>query len=625
MIREKKIVDKVAVYNGTTGTSIGRHEPIIEGWHSAKPVGNRFSHSALPDWIRFEDLFDLKEIQEIQDTFAVAAGVAAVITKIDGTPITQPSNFCRLCKDIILKSEVGCMNCFCSDMLLGKQEETKAQICLSGGLWGTGLGISVYRQHIANCLIGQVRDETQTEEEMRCYAGRIGVKEEVFLEAFREVPFMAKERFEKMVDFLHALVDCLSKLAYRDLLQARLIAENSQMGHLLKDYAADMELKVEERTKELSEFNQQIIILNDRLMQTNAVLEEEIERRRVQEMELFLREKQFRAMTDLLTFSDKAVDSVLKTILQGGLQLIGAPGGCIGLKEESGMTFLVGHVAGVYPERIGMSVSIETGLVGQVFKTGLVQCSANYRHYSHSLMSEDCEDISSAIAVPLTWNGIVHGVMIVSWVEQKHQITAENVAILQQYGQLASIVLGNALTYQRSEYFAFHDTLTGLANRAALKQRMDEELQRGNAQGGAVLFIDLDNLKIINDHFGHNCGDKVIVEVAIRIKTILPENSFVARVGGDEFIAILPSENRSSIASIAETLLTLLRSDYNFYGRAIKTSASIGVTLYPGDANIAEELMINADAAMYAAKAGGKNSWRFFEKSMLEDSLERLF
>ena len=141
----------------------------------------------------------------------------------------------------------------------------------------------------------------------------------------------------------------------------------------------------------------------------------------------------------------------------------------------------------------------------------------------------------------------------------------------------------------------------------------------------AVYLIDIDNFKFINDHFGHNCGDKVIVEVAIRIKTILPENSFVARVGGDEFIAILPSENRSSIASIAETLLTLLRSDYNFYGRAIKTSASIGVTLYPGDANIAEELMINADAAMYAAKAGGKNSWRFFEKSMLEDSLERLF
>jgi len=114
--------------------------------------------------VAFEDLFDLKEIQRIQDEFAVATGVASLITRADGTPITEPSNFTHLCRDIIRKTEKGCSNCFRSDAVLGRYHPDGpiVQPCLSGGLWDAGATISVGDYHVANWLIGQVRDEAQT-------------------------------------------------------------------------------------------------------------------------------------------------------------------------------------------------------------------------------------------------------------------------------------------------------------------------------------------------------------------------------------------------------------------------------------------------------------------------------
>jgi CheY-like chemotaxis protein len=115
------------------------------------------SHSN-PDIPSFESLFDLKEIQDIQDSFAAATGVASIITDVEGKPITTPSNFCRLCRDIIRGTENGLFNCMQSDCIIGRYHEggPVIQPCLSGGLWDAGVSVHVGRKHIANWLIGQV-------------------------------------------------------------------------------------------------------------------------------------------------------------------------------------------------------------------------------------------------------------------------------------------------------------------------------------------------------------------------------------------------------------------------------------------------------------------------------------
>lgn len=148
--------------------------------------------------VAFEELFDLESIQRIQDLFAEATGVASIITRPDGTPITKPSNFCRLCNDIIRKTPVGCANCYRSDAVIGRQnpDGPVVQTCLSGGLWDAGASVTVGGRHIANWLIGQVRNEAQDEAAAIRYAEKIGADTEAYREAFREVPTMSREKFE---------------------------------------------------------------------------------------------------------------------------------------------------------------------------------------------------------------------------------------------------------------------------------------------------------------------------------------------------------------------------------------------------------------------------------------------
>ncbi len=185
----------------------------------------------------FEDLFDLEEIQVIQDQFARATGVASIITRPDGTPITKPSNFCRLCNDIIRNTEKGRANCFKSDASLGRSNPSGPimQPCLSGGLWDGGAGISVEGVHIANWLIGQVRNETQSDERMLLYAEEIGADEDEFARALAEVKVMPTAQFKEICNALFLFANQLSQTAYQNLRQEQIIEERRVVERALAD------------------------------------------------------------------------------------------------------------------------------------------------------------------------------------------------------------------------------------------------------------------------------------------------------------------------------------------------------------------------------------------------------
>ena len=180
--------------------------------------------------IAFEDLFNPEEIQQLQDEFSAATGLASLITRPDGTPLTRPSNFTRLCEHIIRKTEKGRANCEKSDALLGRinTQGPIVQPCISSGLWDAGASITVGGTHVASWLAGQVRDETQSEEKMREYAREIGADEEEVVRAFREVPAMPLERYEKITRMLFTLANQLSTTAYLNVQQARFIAERNK-------------------------------------------------------------------------------------------------------------------------------------------------------------------------------------------------------------------------------------------------------------------------------------------------------------------------------------------------------------------------------------------------------------
>ncbi len=187
--------------------------------------------------IAFEELFNLHDLQRTQDLFADVWGVAAIITGPDGTPITRPSNFTYFCSEFIRKNEKGYSNCKRSDATLGRHNPSGPiiQQCLSAGLWGAGASITVGGRHIASWLIGQVRNEAQSEERIKEYARVIGTDEAAFLEAFLRVPVMQQKTFEQIAHSLFALANQLSTLAYQNIQQARFIAENKRTEEALRE------------------------------------------------------------------------------------------------------------------------------------------------------------------------------------------------------------------------------------------------------------------------------------------------------------------------------------------------------------------------------------------------------
>jgi len=177
------------------------------------------------------------------------------------------------------------------------------------------------------------------------------------------------------------------------------------------------------------------------------------------------------------------------------------------------------------------------------------------------------------------------------------------------------------------KHMAYFDSLTGLANRYHLNEWLNKEMEgaRLGKASGVIFFIDLDDLKMINDTYGHSYGDKIICAAGERIVDGVDEKAFVARIGGDEFVVILPKAyDRGQIEEIAGKISTSLGKKQEFFGKAFHMTASIGIASYPADGDTGEEILKNADNAMYAAKRGSKNCWRFYTGAMQTEAYKKI-
>jgi len=163
-------------------------------------------------------------------------------------------------------------------------------------------------------------------------------------------------------------------------------------------------------------------------------------------------------------------------------------------------------------------------------------------------------------------------------------------------------------------FMASHDGLTGLANRNLFMDRLSSALTmaRRNKSGVAVMFIDLDDFKDINDSMGHEAGDIVLQQVAARIMACLRESDSTARFGGDEFLVLLPmTTSREAASSVADKIIALMGDAFDLDAHEARLSCSIGIAMAPEHGNRAQDLINLADAAMYEGKQSGKNGYRF--------------
>jgi diguanylate cyclase (GGDEF)-like protein/PAS domain S-box-containing protein len=174
----------------------------------------------------------------------------------------------------------------------------------------------------------------------------------------------------------------------------------------------------------------------------------------------------------------------------------------------------------------------------------------------------------------------------------------------------------------RIQYLAHHDMLTGLPNRAYLTERLATILALARRHGTlvAIMFIDLDNFKTINDSLGHHVGDVLLKHIALRIKAVLREADMVSRLGGDEFLVILADfAARDDAAKVAEKLLQVISAPVELEGWQLSANASIGISVFPRDGDNAEDLIRHADVAMYSAKGHGRGHSRFYTPGLVDD------
>ena len=180
---------------------------------------------------------------------------------------------------------------------------------------------------------------------------------------------------------------------------------------------------------------------------------------------------------------------------------------------------------------------------------------------------------------------------------------------------------------ERIQFLAYYDALTGLPNRTLLQDRLGKALAGARRQKCkiALLFLDLDSFKIINDSLGHSVGDLLLQEVAERLKKWGREQDTVARLGGDEFLITLTQvKDLADVAVAAERLMDAMTAGFVVQGHSLNVSCSIGVSIFPEHGTDCETLIKNADAAMYGAKECGRNNFRFFAEDMNAQAVERL-
>ena len=170
---------------------------------------------------------------------------------------------------------------------------------------------------------------------------------------------------------------------------------------------------------------------------------------------------------------------------------------------------------------------------------------------------------------------------------------------------------------ERTHFLAYHDSLTGLANRALLLKFLEEVIAVAKRAGHMVgmLFLDLDDFKIVNDKLGHRVGDQLLRAVAERLNAAVRKTDMVARIGGDEFVIVQTDvENLKAVPALGQKLVTRIGQPYNFYGVKVKIKASVGIAVFPQHGNDPERLLALADRAMYKAKKAGGNGYRFVDQ-----------
>lgn len=331
-------------------------------------------------------------------------------------------------------------------------------------------------------------------------------------------------------------------------------------------------------------------------------------------------------------------DAVLAGVTAALVDL-GFDAATITLLDPSGATYRFAHARGM-PESVTSSTPpASVGLSATVIAADETIAVLDYPSRPTAIPALAAAGFLAAVGTPLRSDGKLVGVLLGAR-RTRNEVSEQELEAMELLASAASRALENAHRYSqlaeseiRSKHQALHDSLTGLPNRRLLFERIEHALRQAGRPGRlAVVFIDLDDFKAVNDRFGHSAGDLLLVEVADRLRACLRPGDTAARLGGDEFAVLLHDEHGVASEAVAERLLEAVRRPIDLGGQPVTVRASIGMAFAtPGQAasagevaQAADDLLRDADLAMYEAKRSGKDGRAVFEQAMRDRIRGRL-
>lgn len=322
--------------------------------------------------------------------------------------------------------------------------------------------------------------------------------------------------------------------------------------------------------------------------------------------------------------SEIRLDKLLQTLLSILLQNAGAQRSVLIMKEgedwyvEAEGSLAMQKVNLAYTENIKNRNDLPLTLIGYVQRTReklLMQTQEDFEnHYIEDAYLKEVKP-QSILIIPIHFQNALRCILYLENRDMSHNFTASNVETVQLLAAQAAISLENAHLY----FQATHDPLTGLANRNLLYQVFNQAViktKRTNKKIG-ILFMDIDDFKKVNDALGHEVGDSILINFAHQIKSLLRNCDLAARLGGDEFIVMLEDINDTNqMKIIAERFIHHLSSAIQVHGHEFYLSTSIGVSVYPDNANDIPGLIKQADIALYRVKGSGKGRFQFYTEEI---------
>ncbi len=396
-----------------------------------------------------------------------------------------------------------------------------------------------------------------------------------------------------------------------------LLAQGELLGVLNVESTADRPLEETDR--------QVVATVGDRLAAALALARERA--RLAERAAIFQRIVEFSARVNgLLDETDlyQAVVNAVAIVVPADLV-------AITVLDRRSSTYVVRAALGV-ERTVGKQVRSGEGMAGRAIRDGTLVKAERFARASYPAAVRDdvAEDsFASAVGVPLLREGTAIGALTVARAEAGRPFTSLELEALELLANQTALALGNAFLHGELAELAIHDALTGLSNRALFMTRLEHALKRAERARHnritGVLFLDLDDFKLVNDAFGHPFGDAVLIAVGQRLEAGLRTGDTVARLGGDEFTILLEELGGPAAAeTAAQRVLEILTPRFELGERDATISASIGIAIAEPGETTPDVVIADADHALYAAKAAGGGRYVFFADRMRVESRRRL-